>query len=72
MLGDFNVVEVEGTQGLAEQHHPGDDCGGAVGVQADNLAPAGFVQVGKPCEQEFNGREGEPVAVYASRVVRLK
>ena len=51
--------QAEGAHGFAEHDHPGDDRRGAVGVQPDDFAAPGFIHVGEPGEQHFDGAEGE-------------
>ena len=41
-------------------------------MQPDDLAPVGFVHVGQAGEQQFDLREGEPVAVHARGVVGVE
>ena len=72
MLGDLDLVELERAQRLAEQDHPGDDRRRAVGMQADDRAPARFVHVGQAREQQFDRRQLEPVAVHARGVVGVE
>ena len=72
MLGDFDLFELEGAQGLAEQDHSGDDRGSTVGVQADDPATLLFGHVGQAGEQHFDGAEEQRVAVHAGGVVRVE
>lgn len=72
VLGDLDLLELEGPDGFLEEDHAGDDGGGAVGVQADDLAAADFVHVSQPGEEQFDGAELEGVAVDEGWVVGVE
>ena len=57
---------------LREQDHPRDDRRRAVGLQPDHFAALGFVQLGEPRLQQFDGREQKHVAVHARGVVGVE
>ena len=72
MLGDLDAVELECTERLGEQDHPGDDRGRAVGMQADERAALRFVHVGQAREQQLDGGEQQGIALDARGVVGVE
>ena len=72
MLGDLDLVHPEALHRHAEDVRPGEDGGGAVGVQALDLAPLGLGHRAEHRGDLPAATEADAVAVDAGRVVLLE
>ena len=66
------MIELECTEGLAEEDHAGDDRGGAVGVQADDAPALSFVHVGEAGQEQLDCGEQQRIALDTRGVVGIE
>ena len=72
VVGDLGGIEAEELQRLDDHHHAGDDRGGAVGVQAADLAALRLGQRGEAREDAPARGQGHHVAVDAVGRITLQ